>query len=80
MLNIQSNEVKTHFSGVLRQVEQGQEFLITKHKKVVAKLTPYSTDLGNKTQSQKAVKAMKALNNLNLSQSDINDYRHSGQR
>ncbi|MBT6914993.1 MAG: type II toxin-antitoxin system prevent-host-death family antitoxin, partial [Candidatus Marinimicrobia bacterium] len=38
MLSIQSNEIKTHFSGVLKQVEQGQEFLITKHKKTIAKL------------------------------------------
>ena len=44
MISIQSNEMKTHFSGVLRQVEQEQEFLITKHKKTVASLVPYLPD------------------------------------
>ena len=29
MINIQTNEVKMHFAGAIRQVEHGQEFLIT---------------------------------------------------
>lgn len=78
MVNIQSNEVKTHFSGVLRQVEQGQEFLITKHKKVVAKLMPYSSGIATNAESKKAVEAMKKINCLKLSLSEINDYRNTG--
>jgi prevent-host-death family protein len=80
MLSIQSNKVKTHFSGVLRQVEQGQEFLITRHKKVVAKLMPYSSDITTNAESKKAVEAMKQINCLNLSLSEINDYRSTGRR
>lgn len=80
MLNIQSNEVKTHFSGVLRQVEQGQEFLITKHKKIIAKLMPYSSDIATASETKKAVEAMKQINCLKLSLSEINDYRSAGRR
>lgn len=80
MLNIQSNQVKTNFSGVLRQVEQGQEFLITKHKKNIAKLVPYTTDVSNKTQAKQAVEAMKKLKILKLSTAEISDYRHIGRR
>lgn len=33
-------EAKTHFSAILEKVEQGQEIIITKHGKAVAKLSP----------------------------------------
>ncbi|WP_348676425.1 type II toxin-antitoxin system prevent-host-death family antitoxin [uncultured Candidatus Thioglobus sp.] len=80
MLSIQSNEIKTHFSGVLKQVEQGQEFLITKHKKTIAKLMPYTTDVSNQAQAKQAVEAMKKLKTLKLSSAEISDYRHIGRR
>ena len=80
MLSIQSNEIKTHFSGVLKQVEQGQEFLIPKHKKTIAKLVPYTTDVSNQAQAKQAVEAMKKLKTLKLSSAEISDYRHIGRR
>ena len=33
-------EAKTHFSALLEQVEQGEQILITKHGRLVAKLVP----------------------------------------
>jgi len=75
-MTVQSNEFKTHFSGILRQVENGQEVLISRHKKLVAKLTPYS----KKFDSKEAVAAMKKIRYLNLSQGEISEYRKSGRR
>jgi len=77
MMTIQSNEFKTHFSGILRQVENGQEVIISRHKKLVAKLTPYKNKRVN---SEDAVAAMKKVRYLNLSQDEISEYRKSGQR
>ncbi len=77
MLTIQSNEAKTHFAGLLREVEEGQEVLITRHKKVVAKIIPYSEV---RPDSRAAVAAVKALARLNLTLDDVNSYRKSGRR
>ncbi len=77
MLTIQSNEAKTHFAGLLREVEEGQEVLITRHKKVVAKIIPYSDDHSG---SEAAVEAVKALSLLNLALDDVSEYRNSGRR
>lgn len=33
-------EAKTHFANLLKDVEQGEEILITKHGQLVAKLVP----------------------------------------
>lgn len=76
MMTIQSNEFKTHFSGILRQVESGQEVIISRHKKIVAKLTPYN----KKSNSKEAVDAMKKIRYLDLSQDEVSEYRKSGQR
>lgn len=79
MLNIQSNEVKTHFSSILRQVEGGQDFLITKHKKVIAKLVPFSSE-NQKISAKQAVAEMKTVKSLNLKLDEINEYKTTGQR
>jgi prevent-host-death family protein len=40
MRSIGAFEAKTHFSALLEQVEEGNEIIITKHGKPVAKLSP----------------------------------------
>lgn len=40
MKKIGAFEAKTHFSALLEQVEQGEQFIITKHGHSVAKLLP----------------------------------------
>jgi prevent-host-death family protein len=35
-------EAKTHFSGLLEQVEKGEQIIITKHGHPIAKLVPIS--------------------------------------
>ncbi len=77
MQSIQSNELKIHFARVLRQVEEGRGFLITKHKKVVAKLVPY---VEKPTDSRLAVEAMKKLRCLDLNQDEIHEIRNMGRR
>ena len=77
MLTIQSNEAKTHFSGVLREVEAGQEVLITRHKKVIAKIIPYQE---NETDAKAAVEAVKALKNAGINQKETDGYRAMGRR
>ncbi len=37
---ISSFNAKTHFSNLLSQVQNGSEFIITKHNQIVAKLIP----------------------------------------
>ncbi len=77
MLTMQSNEVKTHFSGVLREIEQGQEVLVTRHRKVIAKIIPYREDLHD---PHEAVAAVRALRTLPLSRAEADAYRRNGQR
>ncbi len=79
MLNIQSNQLKTHFSEVLRKVEVGEGFLITKHKKVVAKLVPF-VDNNQANEAKQAVMAIKKLRLLDLTQDELNQYKSLGRR
>ena len=37
---VSSFNAKTHFSNLLSQVQNGNEFIITKHNHVIAKLIP----------------------------------------
>lgn len=41
MFIMQSNEVKTKLADVLRKVEGGQEIAITRHGKIIARLSPW---------------------------------------
>jgi prevent-host-death family protein len=49
-------EAKTHFSALLEKVEQGEEIIITKHGKAIAKLVPL---LAPKISAQEAVNHLK---------------------
>jgi len=44
MKSVGSFEAKTHLPQLLQRVAQGEEFLITKHGKPVARLVPAVTD------------------------------------
>lgn len=75
MLNIQYNRIKTHFANILRQVERGQEFAITKHKKIIAKLTPHKTTPAD---HRKAVQKMKKLHLLAITIDEISEFKRNG--
>ncbi|MEX0958523.1 MAG: type II toxin-antitoxin system prevent-host-death family antitoxin [Burkholderiales bacterium] len=42
MSKIGAYEAKTHFPALLERVQKGEKFVITKHGRPVAELTPYS--------------------------------------
>lgn len=52
MHSIGAFEAKTHFSALLEQVEKGEEMFITKHGRIVAKLSPVGV---NKTHFKIAI-------------------------
>lgn len=59
METVGSFEAKTHLAQLLERVAEGEEFLITKHGKPVARLVP--TTVKPKPDVRAAVEAMKQL-------------------
>ncbi len=55
MREIQASEAKTHFPKLLDAVERGETFIITRHGRAVARLTPEAPD---------RAKVARALENL----------------
>jgi prevent-host-death family protein len=53
-------DAKTHFSRILEMVSKGKEFIVTKHGKAVAKISPMvdSVDADAKALHQKRVEAV----------------------
>lgn len=56
-------EAKTHFSALLEQVAQGEEFLITRHGHPIAKLI--SIKIGGRKQVHQSIQRLRALSQLN---------------
>jgi prevent-host-death family protein len=46
-MTIGAFEAKTHFSEVIANVEKGQDYIITKRGKPVAKITPIAEETGS---------------------------------
>lgn len=59
MQTIGAFDAKTHFSALLLQVEKGEQVLITKHGRPVAKLVP--TGVVSRNQIQQTIKRLKAF-------------------
>jgi len=59
MITVGAFEAKTHLSNLLEQVMNGEEVLITKHGKPVARLIPEVT--ANKARVDDAILQLKAL-------------------
>ena len=57
MSEIGLSEAKTHFSRLLRRVEAGERFVITRHNRLVAGLIPFQARDSGKVQS--AIDALK---------------------
>jgi prevent-host-death family protein len=60
MHSVGAFEAKTHFSAILDNVEKGQEMFITKHGRVVAKLSPVGF---NKAHLKAAVENIQTFQN-----------------
>ncbi len=59
MITVGAFEAKTHLSNLLEQVISGEEVLITKHGKPVARLIPEIT--ANRTRVNEAIAQLKAI-------------------
>jgi prevent-host-death family protein len=58
-------DAKTHFSQLLAEVRQGEQFIITWHNQPVATLTPIANARSNKSQ----IEAIRKLKELSKGQS-----------
>jgi len=59
MKHIQASEAKAKFSELLDQVERGETIVITRHGKVIARLTPPGGENADKVRN--AVRELKEL-------------------
>lgn len=60
MQTIGAFEAKTHLSSLLDEVEQGQIVFITRHGKLVAKLSPVDASKGDFKQAVEKMKAFQS--------------------
>ena len=74
-------EAKTHFSALLQRIEHGEEIVITKHGKAIARLSPILSD--NHQKVLNAVQKIKSLQGKIQSSADFQEwqtYRHMGRK
>jgi len=70
MFAMQANEVKAQLSEVLRKVEHGEEILITRHGKIVARLTPWNDRKQTIINRLQAVEAIQKFKRIRLPQGE----------
>jgi antitoxin (DNA-binding transcriptional repressor) of toxin-antitoxin stability system len=80
MYMMQSNEVKAKLADVLRKVEAGQEIAITRHGRIIARLSPWiGSNEGNARAS--AVEKMHHFRRKQLAKGEsIAEMRAEGRR
>lgn len=78
MQTVGAFEAKTHFSALLDKVEKGEQIVITKHGRVVAKLVPATA--ANQLRIQQAISALKDLSRKHSLKSDWKKLRDAGRR
>lgn len=66
MFAMQANEVKAQLSEVLRKVEGGEEILITRHGKIVARLAPWNERKQRIINRLEAVEAVQKFRRIKL--------------
>ena len=71
-------EAKTHFSALLDKVEKGEQIVITKHGRVVAKLVPVTT--ANHLRRHQAISDLKDLSRGHTLGLDWKKLRDEGRR
>lgn len=78
MQTVGAFEAKTHFSALLDKVEKGEQIVITKHGRMVAKLVPASA--ANHLRIQQAISALKDLSLGHTLKGDWRKLRDTGRR
>jgi prevent-host-death family protein len=77
-----SYEAKTHFSRLLSDVSLGEEILITKNGKAVAKLVPVEdeTIMSHSEALERLQKLRKKLSKRNISLNELNEFKSKGRK
>ena len=79
MITVGAFEAKTHLSALLERVSRGEEVVITKHGRPVARLVPAS--VVDRAQVDRAITRLKALRaGCTLGGLDWKDLRDEGRR
>ena len=78
MQTVGAFEAKTHFSALLDKVEKGEQIVITKHGRVVAKLVPATA--ANHLRIKQAIAALKELSHGHKLDVDWKKLRDQGRR
>lgn len=76
---ISAFDAKTHLSRLLREVEEGQAFTITKRGKPVARLVPLSSDK-EKISKDEILKEFDSIREKNAEKVDIKSYIQEGRK
>lgn len=72
-------EAKTHFAALLKQVENGEEIIITKHGRPIAKISP-ATGVNNESVKQAIQHLQEFGRNNTLGGLDWKKLRDEGRR
>jgi prevent-host-death family protein len=82
MKSIGTFEAKTHLSQLIEQVEQGEEFVITRRGKAVARLVSATeAPAGGRTGSAAAdIEKLRRRLKVGATQKEIRDWRSEGRR
>lgn len=79
MLTVGAFEAKTHLSSLLERVERGEEVLITRHGKAIARLVPAA--VADRARADDAIARLKALRSgTSLGGIDWKELRDEGRR
>lgn len=78
MQTVGAFEAKTHFSALLEKVEKGEQIVITKHGRRVAKLVPVVA--ANSSRIQQAISELKNLSRGHFLKEDWKKLRDTGRR
>lgn len=82
MNSVAAFEAKTHFSALLDRVERGEEIVITRHGKPVARLVPdqASRDVGAIVDALKAAREAMKRDGVTFGADEIQALRDEGRR
>ncbi|WP_342278672.1 MULTISPECIES: type II toxin-antitoxin system Phd/YefM family antitoxin [unclassified Candidatus Tisiphia] len=73
--SITAFDAKTHFSKILDRASKGEEILVTRRGKAVAKIVPVNTIQDIEIAEMAAVRLRKLAKEINLQPSDLEEWK-----
>jgi prevent-host-death family protein len=74
-------EAKTHLSELIARAEKGEEVIITRHNKPVARLMPIDVGkLGGSQKRQAALRALEAFDRIKVPGANVSDLIRAGRK